>query len=111
MASIEVTVDSAPLGATVQFLDSKGNPTVPDVLPTWESDNEEVATVEASEDGMRARVTIVGETGAAIISVTTTETNTDTEIRSQGTITVLPGDTVVGEITFNQDEPTPTPQQ
>lgn len=98
MASIEVLDTSAPLAASVAFLDAEGHPTTADDVPAWASDNEDAATVTAADDGLSASVEIGGP-GAAIISVTTTNTDGSTA-SAQGTITVLPGDAVVGDVTF-----------
>lgn len=109
MGEITVTVDAAPLGASARFLDSKGNETTPDETPQWTSSDEGVATVEASDDGMSA-VVRVSSPGATVIEVSTVETNTNTEIVSQGTVTVQPGDTVIGEVTFSENAPVPEQQ-
>jgi hypothetical protein len=98
MASIEVVDTSAPLAATVSFLDAEGNATTADDVPVWSSDNEAAATVVAAADGLSAEVSI-GAPGAAIISVSTTNTDGSTA-SAQGTITVLPGDAVVGSVEF-----------
>lgn len=100
MASIEVTTESESLNASVAFLDAEGNPTTADDIPEWLSDNEAAATVEASEDGLSAVVSI-GSPGAAIISVSSTNTDGSTA-SAQGTVTVLPGDAVIGEVTFTE---------
>lgn len=106
MGEITVTVDAAPLGASAKFLDAKGNETTPDEVPEWTSSDESVATVQASDDGMSAVVT-VSSPGATVIEVSTVETNTNTEIVSQGTVTVQPGDTVIGDVSFSENAPVP----
>ena len=98
MASIEVPSDSAPLSASVQFLDAEGNVTTADDVPQWSSDNENAATVEASEDGLSATVEVINP-GAAIISVLSVNDD-GSEVAAQGTVTVLAGDAVIGEVTF-----------
>ena len=109
MASIEVPSDSAPLDATVSFLDAEGNATTADDVPQWTSDNEDAATVTASEDGLSARVEVVNP-GAAIISVHSVNDDGST-VDAQGTITVLAGDAVIGEVTFTPSaEPLPEPE-
>lgn len=100
MASIEVTTESTELNASVSFLDAEGNATTADDVPAWSSDNEAAATVAASEDGLSAVVSI-GSPGAAIISVTSTNTD-GTTASAQGTITVLAGDASVGEVVFEE---------
>lgn len=104
MGMISVQDDAAPLHATVVFLDAEGNEATPDDVPSWTSDNEAAATVEASEDGLSGTVTI-GAPGAAIISVDTTNTDGST-VHSQGTITVLSGDVVSGDVQFDTGEAT-----
>lgn len=103
MGMISVQDDASPLHASVTFLDAEGNPATPDDVPSWTSDNEDAATVEAAEDGLSATVTI-GAPGAAIISVDTTNTDGST-VHSQGTITVLSGDVVSGDVQFDSGEP------
>lgn len=98
MGMIAVQDDAAPLSATVVFLDAEGNETTADDVPQWSSDNDSVASVESSEDGMTGTVTI-GSPGAAVISVDTTNED-GTSVHSQGTITVLPGDAVSGDVEF-----------
>lgn len=109
MGEITVTVDAAPLGASAKFLDAKGNETQPDEVPEWTSSDEAVATVQASDDGMSALVT-VSSPGATVIEVATVETNTGADIIAQGTITVQPGDTVVGSVEFSENAPHVEPQ-
>jgi len=99
MGQITVRDDSAPLGATVTFVDAKGAPTSPDDVPAWSSDNEEAAVVAASDDGLSATVT-VGLPGAAVISVSSTDTD-GTVVTSQGTITVQSGEAAVGDVEFS----------
>jgi hypothetical protein len=99
MGEITVQDDSAPLSATVSFLDAKGAQTVPDDVPAWTSSDEAVATVTAGEDGTSAEVAI-GTPGATVIEVRSVEANTGEEIVAQGTITVQAGDTVVGSVEF-----------
>jgi hypothetical protein len=101
MAEMTVADDHAPLTASVTFLDAEGSPTTPDDAPQWSSSDEEVATVEATEDGLTATVTI-GAPGAAVIAVQTTEANTGAIISAQGTLTVTAGDTASGEVTFTE---------
>lgn len=98
MGMISVQDTAADLTATVVFLDAEGNETTPDDVPQWSSDNEDAATVQASDDGMSATFTI-GAPGAAVISVDSTNTD-GTSVHSQGTITVLPGDAVSGDVQF-----------
>lgn len=103
MGEITLQDDSAPLAASVRFLDSKGAETQPDDVPQWSSSDEAVASVEGSEDGLSATVTI-GTPGAAVIEVRSTEANTGVEVIAQGTVTVQPGDTAIGEVTFTESE-------
>lgn len=105
MGEIRVKDDHAPLEATVRFLDAKGAETTPDSTPVWESSNEEAATVEASDDGLSATVTI-GLPGEAVISAETTETHDGqgdpTPVRAVGTVIVEAGDTTTGSVDFTE---------
>lgn len=102
VSDIQVPDDSGPLTATAQYLDAKGNPTSPGAVPTWTSSDEEVATVEASDDGLTATVTIVGALGASQITATDVESEGDEDdVISVGTVSVVPGKAVVGNIEFS----------
>jgi len=106
MSAIEVKADSAPLSASVKFLDSEGNETPADDVPRWSSSDEAVATLTVAEDGLTASVA-VGGPGASQIEVRSTEANTGAEVVAAGTVTVLPGDAVVGDVSF--EAPTAPP--
>lgn len=101
----EITVqdDAGTLTASVAYLDAKGVATRPADVPVWSSDTPEVASVEAAEDGMSATVTVgvpASPAGsAAVISVVAHDDDGE-EIVSAGTVTVQPGDAVIGEVTF-----------
>ena len=58
--------------ATANVTDERGNPTVPEGVVEWVSDNEAVATVDASADpsGLTAQVTPTGTIGTANITAT-----------------------------------------
>lgn len=105
MSEVRVKDTQEPFGAHAKFVDSKGNETVPDTTPTWDSSNEDVATIETSDDGLTATVTVVGATGEAVIGVETTETHDGegdpTVIRAVGTVIVEAGDTTTGSIEFD----------
>lgn len=100
MGEITVPSDSAPLTASVTFLDSEGNQTEPEDTPQWSSTDESVATVTAQADGMTAEVAI-GSPGAAVIEVKATDPDDGSEAVAQGTVTVQPGEAVIGEVTFS----------
>ena len=104
MGMISVQDTAADLTATVVFLDAEGNETTADDVPQWSSDNEDVATVQASDDGMSATF-VIGSPGAAVISVDSTNED-GTSVHSQGTITVLPGDAVSGDVQFAEGDTT-----
>lgn len=98
VSAITVKDSSGPLSATVTFVDAKGAATTADDVPQWSSDNEAAASVQASADGLSATVT-VGTPGAAVITVTSTDTD-GTVVTSQGTITVQPGEATIGDVEF-----------
>jgi hypothetical protein len=104
VSDIQVRDDSGPLTATVTFLDAKGNATSPGGTPEWSSSDENVATVESSEDGMTATVTIAGSLGASQITCVDPESQESSEddVISVGTVSVIPGQAVVGDIEFSQ---------
>lgn len=104
VSDIQVRDDAGPLTATVTFLDAKGNVTSAGGTPTWSSSDEGVATVDASEDGMTATVTVVGALGASQITCVDPESEGDTadDVISVGTVSVIPGQAVVGDIEFTQ---------
>lgn len=100
MGAITVKDSDAPFGATVTFLDAKGAATNPDDVPQWSVDDPNVATVVASDDGLSATVT-PGLPGAAIVTVSSTDTD-GSVVSSQGTVTVQPGEAVIGDVEFSQ---------
>lgn len=109
MSAVEVKADSLPLNAMVKFLDAEGNETPADDVPRWSSSDEAVASLTVAEDGLSASVAI-GSPGASQIEVRSTEANTGAEVVAAGTVTVLPGDAVVGDVTFELPAPAPEPE-
>ena len=103
MAEITLNDDHADLTATVTFLDSEGHETTPDSTPTWTSSDETVATVTVADDGLSATIAI-GAPGVTLIEAREDETDEATgdtfPIIAQGTITVQPGEAVIGSIEF-----------
>jgi hypothetical protein len=99
----EITVkdDHAPLNATVSWVDAEGSPATPVDVPVWSSTDESVATVEASEDGSTATISI-GSPGATVIQVDTTQADGDV-ISATGTITVEPGEVTLGSVEFAEE--------
>jgi hypothetical protein len=101
----ELTVKdtSGDLAATVTFLDAEGHETSPDQVPVWSSSDESVATVTAADDGLSATIA-VGGPGVTLIEARETETVEETgetsEVVAQGTLTVQPGDAVIGSVEF-----------
>ena len=105
MGEITVPSDSGALTGRLSFLDSEGNETTADDVPQWSSTDEAVATVTPSEDGLEASVEIGGP-GAAVIEARSMNVD-GSEVVAQGTVTVQPGDAVIGSIEFEQ--PTEAP--
>jgi hypothetical protein len=100
LASTEISDEVRELTASVKFLDEHGHETTADDVPQWSSSDEDVASVTAAEDGLSADVLIAGP-GVALISVSST--NDDGSIaQAQGTLTVTPGDAVIGDVTFEE---------
>jgi len=103
MSEITVKDDAANLTATFKLFDSEGNETTPDGTPTWSSSDDSVATPTASADGMSATIA-VGAPGVCVIHVSAFETHDGegdpTEIVAEGTVTVQPGDAVIGSVEF-----------
>jgi hypothetical protein len=103
MGELTITDETTTLTGSVSFLDAKGAPVPPDSTPTWTSSDETVATVEASADGLTATIT-VGAPGVTIIEASEQETDTETgdvtAVVAQGTLTVQPGDAVIGSVEF-----------
>lgn len=102
VSDIQVPDDSGPLTATAHYLDAKGNATTPASTPTWTSSDTSVATVSASDDGLTATVTLTGALGATQITASDAEDPTDPgdDVVSVGTVSVVPGAAVVGDISF-----------
>jgi hypothetical protein len=104
VSDIQVNSDSGPLTATASFLDARGNPTQPGATPEWSSSDENVATVEASGDGLTATVTVTGTVGASQITCLDTESAdvSEDDVLCVGTVSVVPGQAVVGDIQFSE---------
>jgi hypothetical protein len=103
MGELTITDETTTLTGSVSFLDAKGATVPPDSTPTWTSSDETVATVEASDDGLTATIT-VGAPGVTIIEASEQETDAETgdvtAVVAQGTLTVQPGDAVIGSVEF-----------
>lgn len=100
MGEITVPDDETTLRSTITALDAEGHPTTFDTVPTYESSDESVATVTASEDGLTATYEI-GAPGDAIITVHTGITDPDdNEVVGKGTIHVTPGGVAVLSVDF-----------
>ena len=103
MGEITVHDDETTLRASITLVDSEGNPTEADTVPTWEVGDESVLTVHPSEDGLSATFD-VGAPGASAVTVKTTETHDGegdpTEIILTGLVTVIAGDAVGGSVDF-----------
>ncbi len=101
MASITIPDTSSSLQASVAFLDEHGHATTADDVPQWTSSDENVAILTPSEDGLSCSFQILGP-GVTLIDVTSTNEDGSTA-QAQGTITVQPGDAVIGEVSFTED--------
>ena len=115
MGEITVSTDDGPFSASVSYLDAKGNQTQPADTPTWESSDPNIASVEGSADGYSATINSVsageGSGGAATVVSVVAHDDDGEEIRSEGTVTVRPGDAVIGEITFTAPTETAPPAE
>lgn len=96
--------DDKTVSATVAYVDAKGNAAQVQGAPVWASDNEAVATVAASDDGMSAVVTPVGPLGSAQISVTADADLGDgvENVVALGTVEVIAGKAVAGNVNFGE---------
>jgi hypothetical protein len=103
MGEITVNADETTLRATVTLLDSEGNVTTPDEVPTWEVGDDTVLTCHPAADGMSASFD-VGSPGASSVKVTAQETHggvgTPTPVILTGLVTVVAGDVVSGSVEF-----------
>lgn len=103
MGEIVVHDDETTLRASVTLLDSEGQPTTADDVPTWEVSDENVLTAHVADDGLSATFD-VGSPGVSSVTVTTVETHggegDPTQIILSGLVTVIAGDTVSGSVEF-----------
>jgi hypothetical protein len=107
MGDIVVHDDETTLHSTAFAADAEGVPTTFPTPPTYESSDESVAVVHASDDGTTATYEI-GTVGDAVITVHTGATDADgNEIVGKGTIHVTPGNVAVVGIDFAVDETPP----
>lgn len=110
MGEITVNEGDPPISATVSYVSaSTGEPAEASDTPVWSSADEVIASVEASEDGMSATVTPVSsgdaDGGTAVVISVVAHDREGDEIRSEGTVTVRPGDEqLIGDITFAAGE-------
>jgi hypothetical protein len=107
VSAVTVPDTAGTLQASVAFKDVHGHDTQPSETPQWSSSDEGVASVSAGGDGLSAEVTIAGP-GVSLIEVRAGE------VVSQGSVTVTPGDAVIGEVTFGPAEeilPSPPEQE
>jgi hypothetical protein len=105
MGQITVKDSAGPFRAALSFVDAKGSPTEPDDVPVWEIADETVATAVVDADGKGAEFTpgSPGDAEAATTQVTVTSTDNDgTVVTAIGSITVVSGEAVLGDVTFAQ---------
>jgi hypothetical protein len=100
MGAITVKDSDAPFSAAVTFVDAKGDATTPDDVPTWSTDNASAVGIVAAADGLSAEIT-PGSPGAAVVTVSTTDTDGNV-VLSEGTVTVQPGEAVIGDVEFTK---------
>jgi hypothetical protein len=66
--ALQLTIDQKAL-IELKFTDRAGNPAAIDGTPTWETSNEDFASVEPAEDGLSAYV-VAGEDADEVAVVT-----------------------------------------
>jgi hypothetical protein len=96
--------DDKIVSASVTYTDAKGHPAKVDGVPVWASDNTDVATVAASEDGMSATISPGSSLGTAQISVTAdADLGEGTrEVIGIGTVEVVAGEAVAAVLSFGE---------
>lgn len=106
MGEITVHEGDPPISASVSYVNATtGEPAEASDTPVWESSDSTIASVEASSDGLSATVTPVSsgdaDGGTAVVISVVAHDREGDEIRSEGTVTVRPGDEqLIGDITF-----------
>lgn len=100
MSVIEVKDDETTLRSTLALLDKEGHVTASDTTPTWESSDETVAVIAASEDGLTATYEIGGPGDAVITVDTGAQDDNGNNIVGKGTIHVTPGNVATVSIEF-----------
>jgi hypothetical protein len=103
--TVDITMkdSDAPRHGRVRFLDAKGVETDSNTTPVWASADDAVVSAVADEDGYGGTVspgTPAPEGSASVVSVTGTDDNGN-NIVATATVTVTPGDAVLGEIDFD----------
>lgn len=90
--------DLTPKTATVTFTDESGHATAPEGIPEWASDNDLIATVDASADpsGLTAEVSPTGQIGTANI----TATDATSGVVGSGVFNVTAGPPVAADVEF-----------
>lgn len=102
MSDVTLTDDAGPQDIAIQFLDAKGNQATPGATPEWSSSDESVGTLDVADDGMSAVFTPSGEVGATQLVALDPESEVDDtdDVNVVGTISVVSGKAVSGEMTI-----------
>src|SRR5215471_12017491 len=64
--------DDKKVDAHVTFLSEKGNPTVPESVPDWLTDNTDLLALTPSADGLTCTISAIGPLGTATVAVKAT---------------------------------------
>lgn len=99
--------DDKTITASIQPVDSKGRPAKVDGIPVWTSDNEAIATVVASADGMSAEITPGTDLSPPAVTITCT-LDADlgpgvTTLTAVGEITVVAAQAVTVAMTLSDE--------
>ena len=96
--------DDKVVTASVSYKDAKGFAAQVQGAPVWASDNADVASVVASDDGFSATITPGNSLGMAQISVTADADLGDgvENVVALGSIEVIAGKAVAGDVSFGE---------
>lgn len=92
MADLTVKDNDPNPTASIEVLDSEGNATTADDVPSWASSDITVADVLPSDDGLSATINKTGKTGATMITVSSTRSSDGQTLQGVATLTVAPSE-------------------
>jgi hypothetical protein len=99
MGTLEVQDSDLPFKATIKLVDSAGTELKLAETAVWTVDTPSVVTLEVAGDGLSA-IGEIGAPGSTTITAVSRDADGETKLVFQGTVVVVEGAAVMGEIDF-----------